>query len=221
MFEPISTFLQVVALVMAALLPLINPPGAAPIFLQLTPGMSEAERGHVASRIARDAFMLLAAATLVGSYVLLMFGLSLPVIRIAGGLLVVATAWRLIGAEEDSDKPIVPRPSGGADVTSGWTFYPLTFPLTVGPGSLSVAVTLGAGIRQNTAVNVAAIAGAFAGIFMVTVMVYLAYRFASRLVRVLGPNGTVVLLRLSSFILLAIGVQILCDGLAERFAIGG
>jgi len=219
MLESVSTFLRVVALVMAALLPLINPPGAAPIFLSLTPGMSDPERGRVAGRIARDAFVLLTAAMLVGSYVLLLFGLSLAVIRIAGGLLVIATAWRLLAAEE-SDRPILPRVASGSDVTGGWTFYPLTFPLTVGPGSLSVTVTLGAGIRQEAAINVAAIAGSLAGIVVVTVMIYLAYRFASRLVRVLGTSGTVVLLRLSAFILLAIGVQILCDGLAERFAWG-
>lgn len=220
MVDSVPAFFGVVALAVAALLPLVNPPGAAPIFLALTPGMSDATRATLAWRIARHAFFMLAAAMLVGSYVLLLFGLSLAVIKVAGGLLVVATAWRLVSADAESDATIVPPAEQGQDVAGGWTFYPLTFPLTVGPGALSVAVALGAGLRSDAIGDVTAALGTLAGMLLVALAVYLAYRFASRLVRVLGTTGTTVLLRLSAFILLAIGVQILCDGLAERFGIG-
>ena len=211
-------FLSAVALALAALLPLINPPGVAPIFLSMTPGVSESVRADLAHRIARNSFVLLVAAMLVGSYVLIFFGLSLAVVKIAGGLLVIATAWHLIRAEESPDSTLVALPPAPTTAEiAGQSFYPLTFPLTIGPGSISVAVTLGAGVRVRDVADVWGVLGAVAGIVLVSCAVYLCYRFASRLLRVLGGTGTVVLLRLSAFILLSVGVQIFCDGLVERF----
>jgi multiple antibiotic resistance protein len=96
------------------------------------------------------------------------------------------------------------------------TFYPLTFPVTIGPGSLAIAVTLGAG--GGDAARVATLLGAIAGSVVVSITIYLCYRFAARAARLLGDAGTLVLFRLSAFILLAIGTKILVDGLAERFS---
>jgi multiple antibiotic resistance protein len=87
----------------------------------------------------------------------------------------------------------------------------------VGPGSISVAVTLGAGLRVRDVEPLTTIFGAVTGIVLVSTAIYFCYRFASRLIRVLGGAGTVVLLRLSAFILLSVGVKIFCDGLVERF----
>jgi multiple antibiotic resistance protein len=219
--ELVATFFHVTMLALAALFPLINPPGAAPIFMSLTPWASDPLRATLAGRIARNSFVLLLAAMFVGSYVLVLFGLSLAVVKIAGGLLVIATAWHLVRAEQSPDANIVTASSAPPpQQIAHHTFYPLTFPLTVGPGSISVAVTLGAGIQSNRTSDVASVLGAVAGAALVSIAVYLCYRFASRLLRMLGATGTVILLRLSAFILLAIGVQILCDGLAERFAAG-
>lgn len=217
MVETITAFLGVVMLALAALLPIINPPGLAPIFLSLTPGVSDPVRTALARRIAWNSFALLVGALLVGSYVLILFGLSLAVIKIAGGLLVIATAWHLVRAEQSPDSGIVADPTTSVEHIASQSFYPLTFPLTIGPGSISVAVTLGAGVRVRDVSDVTSVLGALTGILLVSSAVYLCYRFASRLLVALGKTGTVVLLRLSAFILLSVGVQILCDGLVERF----
>jgi multiple antibiotic resistance protein len=218
MADTISAFVRVVGLALAALLPLINPPGLAPIFLSLTRGASEPVRTALAGRIARNSFVLLVAAMLIGSYVLLFFGLSLAVVKIAGGILVIATAWHLVRAEQSPDSSIATTsPTSTAEQLASHGFYPLTFPLTIGPGSISVAVTLGAGVRVRDVGDVTGVLGAVTGIVLVSVAVYLCYRFASSLLRVLGGTGTVILLRLSAFILLSVGVKIFCDGLVERF----
>jgi multiple antibiotic resistance protein len=222
MDDTIAAFVRVAMLALAALLPLINPPGVAPIFLSMTPGASEPVRTALARRIARNSFVLLVGAMLVGSYVLIFFGLSLAVVKIAGGLLVIATAWHLVRAEQSPDATIVatsaaPPAAPSAEQIASHSFYPLTFPLTIGPGSISVAVTLGAGVRVRDVADVTGVLGAVAGIVLVSFAIYFCYRFASRILRVLGGTGTVVLLRLSAFILLAVGVQIFCDGLVERF----
>jgi multiple antibiotic resistance protein len=211
-------FFGAVMFVLATLLPIINPPGVAPIFLSMTRGASDAMRATLAARIARNSCVLLLVAMVAGSYVLMFFGLSLAVIRIAGGLLVIATAWRLLSAEELPDPAIVAAPPAASlDHVASRSIYPLTFPVTIGPGSVSVAVTLGAGVRLDAPRSPTAVFGSLAAIVVVSLTVYLCFRFASRLVRVLGGSGTVVLLRFSAFILLAVGIQILCDGLVERF----
>ena len=212
-------FTSAILFAFATLLPIINPPGAAPIFLSMTQGASDAMRATLAARIARNSCVLLLVAMIAGSYVLMFFGLSLAVIRIAGGLLVVATAWHLLSAEEPPDSTLLAAaPAVPLDPAVSHSFYPLTFPVTVGPGTISVAVTLGAGVRLDAPRSPAAVLGSVAAIVAVSLIVYLCYRFAPRLARVLGGGGMVVLFRFSAFILLAVGIKILSDGLVERFA---
>jgi multiple antibiotic resistance protein len=207
------------ALAIAALLPVVNPPGCAPVFLSLTPGASDATRTLLARRLAINGSLLLVAAMLIGSYVLGFFGLSLSVVKIAGGLLVIATGWRLLNSEGASESAsMAPKVAWAADEMTRRSFYPLTFPLTVGPGSLSVALTLGAGTRGPDVSVLIGVAGAMMGIAGVGLAIYLCYRFAGSVMAMLGATGTAVLLRLSAFILLAVGVEILCNGLGERFA---
>jgi multiple antibiotic resistance protein len=213
-----ADFLGAMMFALATLTPIVNPPGVAPIFLSMTHGASDAARTTLAGRIARNSCLLLLAAMVIGSYVLMFFGLTLVTIRIAGGLLVIATAWHLIQAEHGTELKIVTSPPCSAEPLSRSSFYPLTFPVTIGPGSISVAVTLGAAVRLEAGSAPTETLGAIAGIVVVAGAVYFCYRFASRVLGVLGDTGTVVLVRLSAFILLAIGVQILCDGLVERFA---
>jgi multiple antibiotic resistance protein len=220
MNESVTSFVGATVIAFGALVPLVNPPGLAPIFLSMTRGVSDVARTTIARRIARASFLLLLAAMLVGSYVLMLFGLSLAVVKIAGGLLVIATAWHLVSAEQSPDTAMASTsPVTPLDGTSSSTFYPLTFPLTVGPGSISVAVTLGVSIRNGDVAPLTAVLGCTIGIVLVSAAIYLSYRFAARLVRALGGTGTVIVMRLSAFILLAVGVQILCDGLVERFAV--
>lgn len=212
-------FVSTLLVTVAALVPITNPPGNAPIFLSLTRGMEEDERCAMARRVALNCFALLVMAAFVGTYILQFFDLSLPVVRVAGGLLVAATAWRLLTAEGGltTDAPVTTMDKSAAEV-AGRAFYPLSFPLTVGPGSISIAITLGASLPSRGVPAVSNSVGLIAGILIVSVVIWLAYRFATRFVRLLGATGTAVFLRLSAFILLCIGVQILWDGASELLA---
>ena len=215
-----TPFFQSVALALAALLPIINPPGSSPIFLSMTVGASESTRTALARRVALNAILLLLAAMFVGSYVLLFFGLSLAVIKIAGGLLVISTGWYLIrGPEPQKSEQMAMSAQLSEQKIRDVGFYPLTFPLTIGPGAISVGVTLGAGNHVPGASTLVVTLGTTAGILIAAVTIYLCYRFATRVLTALGETGTTVVLRLSAFILLAVGVQIFCDGLAARFAL--
>jgi multiple antibiotic resistance protein len=203
----------------AALLPITNPPGNAPIFLTLTQGMTEAARRSMARRVGLNCLILLIAAAFVGSHVLAFFDISLPVVRVGGGLLVAATAWRLLRAEgEGSGDPVGASRSMTAEEIAGRAFYPLSFPITVGPGAISIAITLGASLPKRGVPFLTTAVGLVIGVWLASMAIWLAYRYASRMVRRLGPTGTAVFLRLSAFILLCIGVQICWDGLAELLA---
>ncbi len=200
-------------LVYAALFPIVNPVGSAPIFLRLTSPYSVVERSSLAMGVARNSFLLLLGSLLIGSHVLVFFGITLPVVRIAGGLVVAAFGWQLLHAGEDpEDRRSAAAASPGASTDS---FYPLTMPLTVGPGSISVAVTLGSQ-RPLTPIDFTDLAllggGAIVGLSAIAVTIYVCYRFAGNLVAALGERGSSVLMRLSAFILLCIGIQIVWNG---------
>lgn len=215
-----AIFIRAVMIPLATLLPLINPPGTVPLFLSMTPGASDAVRALVARRVARNSFALLVAAMLVGSGFLMVFGLSLAAIKIAGGLFVMMTASHLLRSDQSPDSELAAAsPALPAEKIAAHGFHPLTFPITIGPGSISVAMTLGAGVRVREASDVTKMLGVVVGIVVVSVSIYLCYRFASRMVRLLGHTGSAVLTRLSAFVLLAVGVQILCDGISERFGL--
>jgi multiple antibiotic resistance protein len=202
-----NTFL----LVYAGLFPIINPIGAAPIFLALTHHSTEAVRRNLAWRVAINGFVLLLGSLFVGSHVLAFFGITLPVVRIAGGLAVSSFGWRLLrdGASAADDR------NEAHQAPAVDAFYPLTMPLTVGPGSIAVAIALGAERPPEASgiVDIAClVAGAFVGLAAIAITIFVCYRFAGRMVEMLGESGINVMIRLSAFILLCIGIQIVWSG---------
>ena len=212
--ERLLLYANAVLFTVGALLPIVNPLGSAPIFLSLTADLPGDARHRLAIVVARHAFLLLMAAMLIGSYVLALFGISLPIVRVAGGLLVTASGWRMLN--DDS------RPSSDPKPVDTWErevarrgFYPLTFPLTVGPGSISIAITLGARAPGRGMAPIGVLIANLAGAAIVSLAVFLSYRSASRVIASLGETGTTVFLRLSSFILLCIGVSLIWSGIVD------
>jgi multiple antibiotic resistance protein len=198
-----------VLLVFAALFPIVNPLGGAPLFLAMTADCTPQERASLARRVATNAFVLLVASVATGSYVLEFFGLSVAVVQVAGGTVVSAFGWSLLHHPGAVDV----KPSTARVVPIGSrAFYPLTLPLTVGPGSISVAITIGANHPQSVRSLLINGPAMLIGVALVSVTVLVAYRYADRISRVIGDTGMAVLLRLSAFILLCIGVQILWNG---------
>jgi multiple antibiotic resistance protein len=186
-------------LVYAGLFPIVNPVGSAPIFLALTSNHSAEVRHLLARRVAVNGFILLLGSLFVGSHVLVFFGITVPVLRIGGGLAVASFGWRLL---RDGVEPT--NTAGDVDETQPIdAFYPLTMPLTVGPGSISVAIALGAQRPQETddSLQLAMlIIGATAGLAAIALTVFFCYRSAERMVSVLGASGINVMIRLSAFI---------------------
>lgn len=199
-------------LVISALFPIVNPLGGSPIFLSLTGNYDPAERHALSRLIAINSFFLLVGSYLIGTHILAFFGISIPVVQVGGGLVVISTGWAMLQRGDDDERKEVHRHIQPQD-KSREAFYPLTLPLTVGPGSISVAITLGANAPHGYPRMFGAIVGALIGSAAIGISVYLCYGFSDRLARILGPTAMTVVVRLSSFLLVCIGVQILWNGL--------
>ena len=201
---------------LAAILPILNPAATAPIFLSLTEGASAGTRTLLARRIARNMFLLLAGSMLVGSYVLDFFGISLPIVRIGGGLIVAATAWRMLSVSPSSvDVRAQLAEAFTPEQAARQAFYPLTFPISCGPGSIAAAITVGVSLADTrVSLTLAHIGGGLLALLACAVLLYFAFRYAERLLRPLGEAGTIVFLRLAAFILLCLGVQIIWEGVS-------
>jgi multiple antibiotic resistance protein len=207
-----TAFSNAFLLVYAGLFPILNPIGSAPIFLALTSACTEAERSTLARKVAVNSVLLLAGSMFIGSRLLVFFGITLPAVRIAGGLVLIAFGWKLlhdgVGVEDKRSSVATSQP------TAIDSFYPLTMPLTVGPGSIAVAIGLGSQRPEGSLLlsQLTLLGGSVIAIVALTMTVYVCYRFAQRTVTLLGENGVNVVIRLSAFILLCIGIQVLWLG---------
>ncbi|HEV3276473.1 MAG TPA: MarC family protein [Terriglobia bacterium] len=208
-------------LALAALLPIVNPIGSAALFLALTQEQPNPVRQTLARKIAINSFFLLAGSVLVGTYVLEFFGISIPVVQIGGGLVVLATAWSMLNQKEAETKSDVRRADCTVDpeFVSEQAFYPLTLPVTVGPGSISVAITLGANLHGGQFNRALLIVDALLASAIVAFLVFLCDWYAEWLSQKIGRTGMNVAVRLSSFLLLCIGVQILWNGASSLLGI--
>jgi len=203
-----------VLLVVSALFPIVDPIGGSPIFLSLTQDYTPQTRRALARRIALDSFILMIASFTVGSHVLSFFGISLPVVQVGGGLIVISIGWAMLAQKDEDERGQVRRNVDCKDVLRD-AFYPLTLPLTVGPGSISVAITLGANAPRHLVANLLAVAFAAIGAAFIAGTIYLCYGFADRLSALIGPTGLKVIIKLTAFLLVCIGVQILWNGASQ------
>jgi multiple antibiotic resistance protein len=200
----------------SALFPIVDPLGGSPIFLALTREYSTEARKALSRQIAMYSFYLLVGSYLLGAHVLAFFGISLPAVQVGGGLIVISAGWNMLNRREDEKRSEVNTNVQTQDVFRQ-AFYPLTLPLTVGPGAISVAITLGANAAHN-GVNPLAILIALIGSLAIALTIFLCFGFADRLAQMLGATAMNVIMRLTSFLLVCIGVQIVWNGVGALMA---
>src|SRR5208282_3097858 len=146
-------------LILSALFPIVDPLGGSPIFLSMTREHSPSTRRALSLRIAMNSFFLLVGSYFIGTHILSFFGISLPVVQVGGGLIVISTGWTLLKQGNIDNQKGVKQGTEPKDPFHD-AFYPLTLPLTVGPGSISVAITLGANAHRHQGLTVLSILAA-------------------------------------------------------------
>jgi multiple antibiotic resistance protein len=215
--NPLALLHEDFLLVLAALLSIINPLGLAFVYREMTRWAAEGERKQLANRIGLYALVVILTSYFVGRYVLAFFGIDLPALRIAGGFVVATSGWQLLNAAipDPNPTPATPAAMDTAPLMQ-MAFYPLTMPLTTGPGTIAVCIALGAARTQRYgAEQIYAVIGFLAAALITVLAVVLCYRNAHRLAQAVGPEGESIVKRLSAFLLLCIGVQIMATGFLD------
>lgn len=205
----------------SALFSIVNPVGGALIFAQVTADRSHADRIALARRIAVYALFVMLGALWLGAYLLAFFGITIAALRIAGGLVVATSGWRLLMTPEHHEDRKQAQADEAKNVPDDVAFFPLTMPLTTGPGTIAVAIALGANRPSEGAALWSFAAGISLAAAAIAVAIWLAYSWSDWITGLLGPGGVRVIGRLAAFILLCVGVQITLNGTLDVFKMAG
>jgi multiple antibiotic resistance protein len=211
---PLQGLIGSFLLAFPALFSIVNPLGGALIFNQVSGHRTAADRRSLAARVAFFSAIVLLASLWAGSYVLNFFGISLGALRLGGGLVVASRAWQLLNAPDETEARREQQ-AQPALMSADSAFYPLTMPLTTGPGTISVAVALGAERPAKLADLIQFMLGVSGAAVLLAAMIWVAYRYADGVTRLLGSGGTRVMTRLVAFLLLCIGTQIMVTGIED------
>ena len=199
-------------LIFASLVPVLNPFGGAMFFVTLTNGVDTKMRARMANRIGLYSAIVLFVSFYAGSLILSFFGISIDILRVAGGIVLFSAGWQTLNAPS-TDEGEDPKPKS-ARALSSMAFYPCTLPLTTGPGSISVAVAFGANPMRSWG----DMAGAILGIILSAALVWFCYRFSDRVTRAVGVAGSDAIARIFAFILICIGVATFWMGFSHLWA---
>lgn len=214
----VSELLFFIPIAFTALFPVVNPIGTSILFLNLTNEASSKVRRQIARKIALNAIIVMLVTLFIGIYFLQLFGISIPVVQTCGGLVLFVMGWNSLNSDEGtndaSKKEYIKDDVDASSMYSNQAFYPFTFPLTIGPGTIATTLTLGAeASKKSSSFAVESYLGATIAMVLIALCVYLAYGYADRVVMRLSSNLRKVVMRLLSFILLCIGGQITANGI--------
>ena len=210
----LTTFL----LAFGALFSIVNPLSGAFIFYGATFELEPKVRAAVSRWVSIYAFSIVAISLYVGAYVLSFFGISIPVLRVAGGIVISMSGWRMLTEPDATEqrRSETPSPRRIDAPPSRLAFYPLTMPLTTGPGTISVAISLGASRPAGFSTALLAFClETLTAVALLALLIYGFYRYSERLANLIGPTGTSIVVRLSAFLLFCIGIQVFWNGASE------
>ncbi len=208
----LSKLTQAVLLIIGAVLPVVNPLADAPIFLRMTLGCDEVTRAFLASRIALYSFFLLLGSLLFGSLILRVFGISIPVVQVAGGAIVCALSWGLLTNTAKPTDAILDA-AHAKILALDRVITPLTLPMTIDAGAIAVAITVGANHAHSIKSTAIQLIAALIGAAIIAISIVLTYRYAHRVSKYIGNIGMKIIVRLSALIMLCIGVSISWSGI--------
>lgn len=214
--EMLTNIIHMLSYTFMATFPIANPIGMSTIFLSLTKGHSSEERRRMARRIAIYSFFIYWVTLLAGTWIMSFFSISIPIIKVSGGLVVVYAAWGMLNSKPKLSQQQRQEAMG---MEEDITFFPLTMPITTGAGSIAMVMAIGAEILSKhhgfTVRVFSQLIGATIAIVCLSLVVFICYYSADRIFAKLGKIGTDVVTQLSAFLLLAVGVAVIWEGVAS------
>ena len=201
-----------------SLFSIINPIGGALIFYGFTKDFRSSDRVKVAARVGFYSLLIMFGALWTGTYILSFFGVSLDALRIGGGVVIALSGFQLLTSSnshpDQKSHERVALPDSYDDPMQ-LAFFPLTLPFTTGPGTIAVAITIGAERPSGSVGFAAFFLGASIAAVANAAIIWIGYRFADRLTGLIGPTARQVIVRLTAFLLMCIGVQILVTAIGD------
>jgi multiple antibiotic resistance protein len=213
MLHALWVSLKIIPTVFLALFPVVNPIGTALILAGMTSGADPKVWKAASRKIAVYSFLILICFFLFGYLILKLFGITIPVVQVSGGLVLAAMGWQLLNDSQGAGPSAGSGPSETNASLAGKTFYPFTFPLTVGPGGIAIAMTFGAHVRRGTETGIAAHLAGAASIFLICLAVYLCYSNLQYISARIAPAGVKAISKMLAFFIICIGVEILWEGI--------
>jgi multiple antibiotic resistance protein len=208
-------FLQLVFTGFISLFPAVNPVGSAFIVDPLLSGLNLSDRKAASKRVAFYCFLICTVSILIGTYIMELFGISIPIVQLAGGLMICRMGWQLLTTDDaiKGDKETA-HPEKKAGDIENILFYPVSFPMTTGAGTISVLLTLSAhGEDNDISKHVVKLGALFIAVLLICLLIYVCYANTPRLIKKLGPRGEQIVNRLSAFLVFCIGMQIASAGI--------
>jgi len=208
-------FLHLIFIGFLSLFPAVNPIGSAFIVDPLLNGLNLQERKKAAKKVALYCLTICTVSALIGSWILKLFGISIPIVQLAGGIMICRMGWQLLTSDDDiKGSKETAQPDRSAGDIENFLFYPVAFPMTTGAGTISVLLTLSAHENENGLMDHVLNLGAlFIAIVLMCLLIYICYANAPRLIHRLGPRGEQIVNRLSAFLVFCIGMQIASAGI--------
>lgn len=219
MMTYLDSFLHLVFIGFVALFPVVNPIGTAFIVSPYFAGLSRAERVKIIKKIAFYAFAICACTLFAGHWILELFGLSIPIIQLAGGIMICKIGWTFLstGGGETNTKPEAPDNDDQVALSvESKLFYPITFPITTGAGTIAVLFTLSAnGASKDITVYMFNIGALLVAVIGICILIFLFYLNTNRLISYIGSHNEKIVNSLMAFLIFCVGLQIAAGGIVH------
>jgi multiple antibiotic resistance protein len=211
--KPLAEFFSWVGVALVTLLPIVNPVSTGILLLSISSHLSREERNRQITRACIYMTAILITFLLAGHFIMVAFGISIPGIRIAGGIVIGFLGFRMLFPDEGE---ISGEGKREAQEKLDLSFSPLAMPSLSGPGSLAVVITMSSSIDVRQGIDkILAFAGVILAILLTAIISWLVLRGAGVMRRVLGVNGVNSLSRIMGFLLICIGIQFIVNGVKD------
>ena len=205
--------LKIIPMIFMALFPVVNPIGTALVLFGMTRGVDDQTWKSMSRKIAFYSFLFLSCFFFFGSYILTLFGISIPVVQFSGGIVLALMGWQMLNQKEAIKSATDAGLDNPDSLIEAKAFYPFTFPLTVGPGGMAVVLTFSAHLNRESRLLITMEQGAAVfGIFLMCIVVTVCYRNLKYMTKQFSAAGALALSKILAFFVLCIGVEIAWAG---------
>jgi len=216
------SFVNLLFIGIIALFPVVNPIGSAFIVSPYFATLTSAEKKLAVRKITLYAFLICTVSLFAGHWILELFGISIPVIQLAGGIMICKMGWELLSSNKKDSSTAKDNMNelSGLSAIQDKLFYPITFPVTTGAGTISVLFTLSAhSASEDTSTYITNTAAILISIIIMCALVYIFYLNTKTIIHFLGANGEMIVNRISAFLIFCVGLQIAVTGIKSLFGV--